>query len=759
MNLVLCFKENPVDSYLVQQIQDAWPEVDIINVGQDDLPSALLEADYFFGHAKVPVDWDRIVSQGRLKWIQSSAAGMDWCLVPSVIDSNIIITTASGVLSNQVAEHTMALLLASKRNLPVFFGDQFGTDGNTGMETLYRKFKRRPTDDLTGLSVGIVGFGGVGRRLAQLLAPWKCRIVATDAYPIKKPDCLRELWPADRLDELLADSDIIVLSLPLNSSTKGLFDAEKFGIMKKGALFANMARGALVQTDALREALDSGHLSGAVLDVTDPEPVPPDHPLWDTPNLIITPHVAGQSHRRFDEVARISIENIRRWNSRHPMINYLTKEGKNLGFPIPGGGYPLWWECEQYGNGHNKMMDNIVRRLKSRSIGSPSEDYFLEPEDWNLHGTNLAETTTFIEGRLTKTQGREGRSSCSSELLGNYVQLISNQPIEWDEHLSLLRILGSGGQGVVYLSERKGSDDFILPVALKIFSPENFENDHHYDETMSQIARVSAHVARIQHDNLLDVHCWKSKNRIRIMEMEWVDGFDLGRLLRSDMLLHIEQRVSHRRWNYINEVIVTRGSSHPRVKPGVAIAIIRECLSALAALHREGIVHGDIKPSNIMLKRTGNAKIIDIGSAFEYENPPQRRTCTPAFAAPEVLDGAEVTPQSDLASLGYVLIEMLAGVSPFEGKNKVADLLEAKRFLGQRLHTVLPEEVVSSELLMSFCRGLIAPDPNKRFPSAEAADLVKDGAANFHRQLVKGDLASEYDNEIRLWLEELETFS
>ena len=156
-----------------------------------------------------------------------------------------------------------------------------------------------------------------------------------------------------------------------------------------------------------------------------------------------------------------------------------------------------------------------------------------------------------------------------------------------------------------------------------------------------------------------------------------------------------------------------------------------------------------------MLKRTGNAKIVDLGSAFDLEQTPTRRTCTPTYAAPEVLEGGECTPRSDLASLGYVLIEMLAGTPPFAGLSNFRDLLEAKRFMAQRLPHILPSEVACNELLMNFCRGLVAPDPMRRFPSAEAADLVKEGAASFHRQLIKGDLASEYDNEIRLWLEEL----
>jgi serine/threonine-protein kinase len=316
-------------------------------------------------------------------------------------------------------------------------------------------------------------------------------------------------------------------------------------------------------------------------------------------------------------------------------------------------------------------------------------------------------------------------------------------------------LLGVGGQGSVFLSERRGTDEFTLPVALKVFSPERYADERAYDEAMGRMGQVAAHVAQIQQDNLLDVHNWVERSWIRLMEMEWVDGHDLGRLLTREMLDRVRSRVSNKRWRYINEVIVTAGPLQPRIKPGIAIAIVRDCLAALAALHRENIVHGDLKPSNIMVKRTGNAKIVDIGSAFELDRAPARRTCTPAYAAPEVLEGDESTPRSDLASLGYVLIEMLAGAPPFAGLHNLRDLLEAKRFMAQRLPRVLPDEVVCNELLMAFCRGLIAPDPMRRFPSAEAADLVKEGAASFHRQLIKSDLASEYDNEIRLWLEEL----
>jgi serine/threonine-protein kinase len=239
------------------------------------------------------------------------------------------------------------------------------------------------------------------------------------------------------------------------------------------------------------------------------------------------------------------------------------------------------------------------------------------------------------------------------------------------------------------------------------------------------------------------------------MEMEWIDGYDLSRLLSPEFLARTRAGVADDRWNYLNEVIVTAGPRQSRLKPGVAIAIVRECLAALAALHREGIVHGDVKTSNIMVKRTGNAKIIDIGSAHDADEPPPTRTCTPAYAAPEVLEGRVNTPRSDLASLGYVLVEMLSGQQPFAGLQSFRDLLEAKRSLVHRLPHVLPAEVTCNELLMNFCRGLIAADPDRRFPSAEDADLKKGGAASFHRQLIVGGLASEYENEVRAWLEEL----
>ena len=367
--------------------------------------------------------------------------------------------------------------------------------------------------------------------------------------------------------------------------------------------------------------------------------------------------------------------------------------------------------------------------------------------------------TVFQDESATVPAAGDVGGRCPDELLARYGEILAGGKLKWTEYHNLSRRLGSGGQGVVFLTTRRGTDGFTLPVAVKVFSPERYESEPAYDEAMSRIAAVASQVAQIQQDNLLDVQNFVEQRRIRMMEMEWIDGYDLSRLLASDLLEQTRVRVSPERWEYLNNVIVTAGPRQSRLKPGVAIAIVRECLAALAALHRTGILHGDVKSSNIMVKRTGNAKIIDIGSAVALESMPANRTCTPAYAAPEVLEGRAHSPRSDLASLGYVLVEMLSGKPPFAGLNSYRDLLEAKRSLAHRLPQIVPAEVSCNDLLMKFCSGLVAADPDRRFTSAEDADLMQEGAASFHRQLIVGGLASEYENEIRTWLQDLDSLA
>jgi D-3-phosphoglycerate dehydrogenase len=316
--IVLCY---PVESRHVAQISAIAPDFEVVDAGQERVAEELPAADIFCGHPKVPVPWEAVVGRGRLRWIQSSAAGLDHCLVPDVIESKIIITSASGVLADQVADHTIALLTGLLRSLPTFFRAQ-----------QKREFIRRPTRDLHRARVGIIGLGRNGRRLAEVLSAFRTTILATDWFPVNKPAHVAELLPADALDEILPRVDILILAAPLTDVTRGMIDARRLSLLPPGAILINVARGPLIVEEDLVAALESGHLGGAGLDVTDPEPLPATSKLWALPNVIITPHVGGQSATRIDEMTNFFCNNLRRYLAGQPLQNLVDKR---LGFPLP----------------------------------------------------------------------------------------------------------------------------------------------------------------------------------------------------------------------------------------------------------------------------------------------------------------------------------------------------------------------------------------------------------------------------------------
>jgi len=319
MRIVICY---PVDQKHLAQLAEAAPGHEIVDAGQSRIAEELLQADVFLGHAKVPVPWPEVVARGRLQWIQSSAAGLDHCLVPSVIDSPIVVTSASGLFADPVAEQTMALLTGLLRGLPRFFPAQ-----------QRREFVRLPTRDLHGMTIGIVGFGGNGRRIAEVLAPFRTRILATDLFPPSSwPAHVERVLPAHELRTILPIVETLILCLPLNRETEGLIDRELLSALPRGALLINVARGPIVVESDLVEMLRRGHLGGAGLDVTEVEPLPPSSPLWDMPEVLITPHVGAQSARRADVTTEFLAENLRRFLTGLPLKNVVDKQ---LGFPRP----------------------------------------------------------------------------------------------------------------------------------------------------------------------------------------------------------------------------------------------------------------------------------------------------------------------------------------------------------------------------------------------------------------------------------------
>ena len=318
MRIVLCY---PAEARHIEQIQAVYPDATVISAGQERIAEELPNADIFCGHAKVPVPWENTVKANRLRWIQSSAAGLDHCLTSCVVDSDIVVSSASGVLADQVAEHALALATGCSRKIPLFLQQQHR-----------KEFIRRPTRDLTESTILIVGFGGNGQRLAEVLHPLKTKILATDYFPNRPAPLLNYLGGPDELHELLPQADFVFLAAPLTDQTRNMFDASTLSAMKPRAVLINVARGGLVVEQALVDALESGHLDSAGFDVTPEEPPAANSPLWAAPGLIITPHVGGQSEKRIDRMTDLFCENIIRYRRGQPLINSVDKK---LGFPPP----------------------------------------------------------------------------------------------------------------------------------------------------------------------------------------------------------------------------------------------------------------------------------------------------------------------------------------------------------------------------------------------------------------------------------------
>ncbi len=323
-NIVLGF---PVTDERVGQIIRAAQKAEVVVARQEEIPEKLMNATVFCGHAKVPVDWDTVVTKGKLQWIQSTAAGLDHCLHPAVVDSNIDVSGASALFADQVAEQTMALLMCLVRRMRTFFQAQ------------ERKiYTRKNTDDLTGKKVGIIGLGGNGQRIAQVLRPFVSQIVGTDLFPDQTLDCVDQIYPDTGLLQVLNQSDVVIITLPLTPKTRGLIGKYELKAMRPDAYLINVGRGPVLDTEALISQID--RFSGVGLDVVDPEPLSADSPLWEMDQVVITPHVGAQSARRLSDTTDFFCENIHRRRAGQNLMNLVDK---SLGFPTLVHRIPLDW--------------------------------------------------------------------------------------------------------------------------------------------------------------------------------------------------------------------------------------------------------------------------------------------------------------------------------------------------------------------------------------------------------------------------------
>ena len=228
---------------------------------------------------------EMLLRTSRLRWLQIVSSGFDE--YAALGNTSILVTTAHGVHAPIIAQQTLATILWFARGQP-----------HLAMKQRAHVWDRRPAipQDLARQTVGLIGYGEIGRALARMLAPIGPRVIAVKRAAAPTPPELAELWTLDRLDELLASSDHVVMTLPLTAQTRGLLDAHRVATMKRGAVLHNVARGGLVDEAALLARIQDGSLGGAALDVFAQEPLPAESPWWDEPNVVVTPHLAGH-HR------------------------------------------------------------------------------------------------------------------------------------------------------------------------------------------------------------------------------------------------------------------------------------------------------------------------------------------------------------------------------------------------------------------------------------------------------------------------------
>jgi phosphoglycerate dehydrogenase-like enzyme len=280
-------------------------ELSKLNLAKAAADPALLEADIAFGQP----DPENALRCAKLRWVHLNTAGYtryDGAQFREGFSGRgSILTNSSLVYDEPCAEHVLAFMLAQARQLPQSLDTQ-RTD--RAWPTLER---RAVTNLLDGQSVVLLGFGAIGRRLAELLAPFRCQVTAVRRRPAG--DETVAVVTEEKLNAALATADHVVDILPDNPATVRYVDAGRFAAMKPGAIFYNIGRGTTVDQEALLAALRSGHLGAAYLDVTDPEPLPPEHPLWSAPNCFITPHSAGGHRSEPYRLVRHFLENLRRF--------------------------------------------------------------------------------------------------------------------------------------------------------------------------------------------------------------------------------------------------------------------------------------------------------------------------------------------------------------------------------------------------------------------------------------------------------------
>jgi len=279
---------------------------------------AVAEADVVLGNAVRPENFD---SAKRLRWIQVTAAGVGHMLFPELLESDVVVTNGRGIHAVAMAEHTMGVLLTFVRKLHLARDEQ-----NRKRWTQRELWAGTPEfGALGGRTLGLVGFGSAGEEIARRARALGMRVIAVRRRPQHEPAPADEQWGPERLPDLLARADFLVLATALTAGTRGLIGREQLARMKPEVILVNLGRGGLVDEEALIESLREGRIAGAALDVFRDEPLPESSPLWEMPQVIVTPHISGLGPRYWERAVDLFARNLRAWRAGEPLINVVDK--------------------------------------------------------------------------------------------------------------------------------------------------------------------------------------------------------------------------------------------------------------------------------------------------------------------------------------------------------------------------------------------------------------------------------------------------
>jgi len=300
---------------VAEAIRKRWPQMRVLHLpNYDRLAEELPDTDIFVGYS---LRAEQLKEGKKLKWIHSTAAGVAQLMYPELRDSGIMVTNPSGIFSVPMAEHTLGLLLALARNFPDSVREQ--DQSRWAQQQIWDKPQH--LTELNGKVLLIVGFGSIGREVAKRAKAFEMRVWGVTRSGEGDRTHAEKIFSAAKLHEALPDADYVLISAPETAETKHLIGTAQIARMKPGARLINVGRGSLLDENALVQALESGALGGAALDVAQTEPLPAESPLWKAPNLFITPHTSGVSDRLWERQASILIELLERWFDGRELFN------------------------------------------------------------------------------------------------------------------------------------------------------------------------------------------------------------------------------------------------------------------------------------------------------------------------------------------------------------------------------------------------------------------------------------------------------